>query len=78
MNSIKMKSQLSLLALLLLVTACGNSESEISTANQSNEKRVAVYAEEVKPSTFRHYLNIQGDVESDKTIMITPKVNATV
>lgn len=73
-----MKLQLSIIALLFLASACGSNEADTNSNDQQNAKRVAVYVQEVQPSTFRHYLNIQGDVESDKTIMITPKVGATV
>ena len=37
-----------------------------------------MYVQEVQLSEFRHYINVLGSVESDKTIMITPKVTATV
>ena len=73
-----MKSKTSIIVLLLLLGACGNGDTEVISSEQSNDKKVSVYVEEIQPSTFRHYLNIQGDVESDNTIMITPEVNATV
>lgn len=73
-----MKSKTSIIVLLLLLGACGNGDTEVISNEQSNDKKVSVYVEEIQPSTFRHYLNIQGDVESDNTIMITPEVNATV
>ena len=73
-----MKSKTSIIVLLLLLGACGNGDKEVISSEQSNDKKVSVYVEEIQPSTFRHYLNIQGDVESDNTIMITPEVNATV
>jgi RND family efflux transporter MFP subunit len=71
-----MKFQISVLAIFLLVTACGNGDQ----GNGANETRSStpVYVNEVQTSTFRHYVNVQGDVESDKTIMITPKTSATV
>ena len=73
-----MKSKTSIIVLLFLFGACGNGDTEVTSNDQSNDKKVSVYVEEIQPSTFRHYLNIQGDVESDNTIMITPEVNATV
>lgn len=73
-----MKSKTSIIVLLLLLGACGNGDTEVISNEQSNDKKVSVYVEEIQPSIFRHYLNIQGDVESDNTIMITPEVNATV
>ncbi|MDZ7658753.1 efflux RND transporter periplasmic adaptor subunit [Fodinibius sp.] len=60
---------------LIFVSACGNGPA---TENQEENDAVAVTIEEIQPSTFKHYLNIQGTVESDKTISITPKVTATV
>lgn len=72
-----MKSQISILALFLLITACGNGSQDENGKNE-NERSTPVYVQELQPTYFRHYINIQGDVESDKTIMITPKVSATV
>ncbi|NIT60422.1 MAG: biotin/lipoyl-binding protein, partial [Aliifodinibius sp.] len=43
-----------------------------------NNRVTPVYVTELQPQTFRHYITVQGDVESDKTIMITPKTSATV
>ncbi|MEL7833457.1 efflux RND transporter periplasmic adaptor subunit [Fodinibius sp. Rm-B-1B1-1] len=60
---------------LIFASACGNGPA---TENETENDAVAVTTEEVRPSTFKHYLNIQGTVESDKTISITPKVTATV
>ena len=63
------------LSTLILATACSSGPA---TENQKNDDAVAVHIEKVQPSVFKHYLNIQGTVESDKTISITPKVMATV
>lgn len=76
MNTINMKFQLSILVLLLFVTACGNGNQE--NGNNENRQSTPVYVSEIQPSIFKHYINVQGDVESDKTIMITPKTSATV
>lgn len=73
-----MKPYLSIIALLVLITGCGNGNPESDNTTQNNQKTVPVYLQEIQPSVFHHYLNIQGDVESDKTIMITPKIGATV
>lgn len=71
-----MKFQLIIFALLLTVSGCGNSETQ---ENGENERRTTpVYVKELQTSEFRHYVNVQGDVESDNTIMISPKVSATV
>ncbi|WP_020401784.1 efflux RND transporter periplasmic adaptor subunit [Gracilimonas tropica] len=72
-----MKSQISILALFLLITACGNG-TQPENGENNNTKVIPVYVDEIQPSTFRRYINVQGDVESDKTIMITPKTSATV
>lgn len=73
-----MKHQLTLFALLLLFASCGTGSPDSANTTQNNMKIVPVYVQEIQPSVFRHYLNIQGDVESDKTIIITPKIGATV
>ncbi|SMO91286.1 efflux RND transporter periplasmic adaptor subunit [Gracilimonas mengyeensis] len=72
-----MKSQISILALFLLITACGNGGQDENGEN-GTERTTPVFVEELQPSTFRHYVSVQGDVESDKTIMISPKTSATV
>ena len=76
MNTLSMKFQLSVLALLLFVTACGNGGQE--NGEDENRRSTPVYVSKIQPSTFKHFINVQGDVESDKTIMITPKTSATV
>ncbi|WP_445665383.1 efflux RND transporter periplasmic adaptor subunit [Fodinibius sp. AD559] len=60
---------------LIFASACNNGPA---TDNEKNDDSIAVNVEKVTPATFNHYLNIQGNVESDKTISITPKVPATV
>lgn len=72
-----MKSQISILALFLLFTACGNGNGD-ENGGLENNRVTPVYVTELQPQTFRHYVTVQGDVESDKTIMITPKTSATV
>jgi RND family efflux transporter MFP subunit len=73
-----MKSQISLLALFLLVTACGNNGADDNSANDAPKNVASVYVKELKPASFNHYLTILGNVESDKTIMVTPKASANV
>jgi RND family efflux transporter MFP subunit len=63
------------LSVLVLTSACNNGPA---AENEAEDDAVAVNTEEITPSMFNHYLNIQGTVESDKTISITPKVTATV
>ncbi len=77
MNLSKMKFQISILALFLLISACGN-EAENGNGETENRRTTPVHVQELQTSDFKHYVNIQGDVESDKTIMITPKTTATV
>ncbi|MCG2589854.1 efflux RND transporter periplasmic adaptor subunit [Rhodohalobacter sulfatireducens] len=72
-----MKPQISIIALFLLISACGNG-AENGNGDNENARTTPVYVQELKLSEFRHYVNVQGDVESDKTIMITPKTTATV
>lgn len=72
-----MKVHITIFSLLLLMAGCGD---DVNQNNESSEngKTVPVYAKQLHPTTFRHYLNIQGTVESDKTIFISPKTSATV
>lgn len=63
------------LGTLLFTSACNNGPA---TENEEEENAVAVNVEEVTPTVFNHFLNVQGTVESDKTISITPKATATV
>lgn len=76
-----MKNYYLLLSLLVLFIGCeskGNSSDENSTANANSQDAVPVSVEQVQPSSFNHYISIQGAVESDKTIMISPKASGTV
>lgn len=62
------------IGMLVITSACNNGPANENEAPDT----VPVNIEEITPSTFNHYLNIQGTVESDKTISITPKATATV
>lgn len=73
-----MKFQLMICALFLMFTACGNGAENENSNTSAQTNTSPVYVEELQPTDFRHYINIQGNVESDKTIMITPKSTATV
>lgn len=64
--------------------ACGGSDTG-SDANASNTnsatetgKIVPVHIQSVQPSEFKHYVQVQGEIESDRTIFITPKTSADV
>ncbi|SHG04091.1 RND family efflux transporter, MFP subunit [Fodinibius roseus] len=59
---------------LLAIGGCNNGPE----AETNGERQISVNITEVQPSTFKHFLNVQGNVESDKTISITPRVTATV
>lgn len=72
-----MKHQLILFAFVLLLTGCGNGGDAGNNENPL-DKAVAVYTQELSPQTFRHYINIQGTVESDRTILLAAKAPATV
>lgn len=71
-----MKFQLIILALSLGIMGCNNGDQAENGENERNTTPVNI--EELQRSEFRHYVNVQGDVESDKTIMISPKATATV
>lgn len=63
------------LSALMFLSACNN---EAALENEDENNVVNINVEKVRPTSFNHYLNIQGTVESDKTISITPKTTATV
>ena len=71
-----MKYSIVLIAFLVVASGCGNGQPEQSQENRRNA--TPVYVQELQPTKFRHYVNVLGNVESDKTIMVTPKVSATV
>ncbi|HET8866067.1 MAG TPA: efflux RND transporter periplasmic adaptor subunit [Gracilimonas sp.] len=73
-----MKFHITLLALVLFISACGNGGQNEDEANEPQQAATPVYIQKLQPSDFRHYVSVQGDVESDKTIMISPKTTATV
>ncbi|TNE70389.1 efflux RND transporter periplasmic adaptor subunit [bacterium] len=73
-----MKPTVYLFALLVIANACGNSSAEENSTLAETHKSTPVYVKELQPSTFRHFISVLGDVESDKTILITPKAAATV
>lgn len=77
MKLLTMKFQLSILSLFLLITACSGGDQTENSEN-GTPRTTPVYVQELQLSDFNHYVNIQGTVESDKTIMITPKTTATV
>jgi len=71
-----MKSHIALLALLFVISGCGNGQPE--QTGETRRNATPVYVDELEHTEFRHYVNVLGSVESDKTIMISPKVSATV
>ena len=74
-----MKKYVLILPLVILITACGGSGNGAENENAAPQERgVPVTVNELQPSTFQHFVNVQGSVESDKTIMISPKVVGTV
>lgn len=78
MKLTQMKSQILILALVLLIAGCGNGGDTETGAIKIPKNSTPVYIQEIQPSVFHHYVSIQGNVESDKTIMISPKTSATV
>ncbi len=66
-----------IIAFILLFAGCQNS-NENNNTDSILDKAVPVYVEELKPQTFRHYLRVQGNVDSDNTIAIMPKMGGTV
>ena len=41
----------------------------------TNKKRLLVTAETLKDTIFKHYVEVQGDVETDQNIIIYPEFN---
>ena len=78
MKSYSMKRQLILSALLLLAFGCASEETAETENLTEPVTAVPVYVENLSPQTFRHFITVQGSVESDKTILISPKITATV
>ncbi|MCU0352889.1 MAG: efflux RND transporter periplasmic adaptor subunit [Cytophagales bacterium] len=53
-------------------------ETELG-ANKKEDTRVAVVSTQaVQPQTFKHFLEVQGTLESDKNINVTPKMGGSV
>ncbi len=53
-------------------------EIDILDTTQLSTKAKYVKIEAVKPETFRHYISVQGLVESDRTINVSPKMGGIV
>ena len=55
-------------------------EQEIARLDTTTSVRKTKYVKvtSFKPKTFRHYIDVQGSVESDRTININPKMNGIV
>lgn len=53
-------------------------EKELSSGQKTKMKEVNVTVSEVRPSSFKHYVEIQGKIESDQNVTITPKMPGTV
>lgn len=71
------KHHITLIAFLLLVAGCQNGGNGNET-DDILDKAVPVFVEELETQTFRHYLKVQGNVDSDRTIAIMPKSGGTV
>ena len=72
-----MNNRLSIIFALFLALSCGKAEPE-PAQDQPPAKTIPVGITEIKPQQFNHYLTVQGAVESDRTIVISPKTSATV
>ena len=72
-----MNNRLFIILVLFLASACGGNDME-SAPEQKQEKTIPVSVTEVTPQEFNHYVTVQGAVESDRTIVISPKTSATV
>ncbi len=72
-----MKQLITMVSLLVLLSSCGDSTTT-EQKNASAKNAVPVFTKDITQTTFQHFLDIQGTVNSDKTIMISPKTTATV
>jgi membrane fusion protein (multidrug efflux system) len=63
-----------------LDTQIAQLKAEIQDKNgsQKNEKIAYVNMEEVKPAMFRHFIRVQGTVESDNNIFVPPQASGVV
>ena len=52
--------------------------AELDTTAPREIKRATVSIEEVSPQTFRHYVRIQGQIESENNVMVSPKMGGVV
>ena len=74
-----MNHRLFILLALFLASACGGNETETEPDIQKQtEKTTPVSITALTPTEFNHYITVQGAVESDRTIVISPKTSATV
>ena len=69
-----MNHRLFILLALFLASACGGNETETEPDIQKQtEKTTPVSITALTPTEFNHYITVQGAVESDRTIVISPK-----
>jgi membrane fusion protein, multidrug efflux system len=63
-----------------LDTQIAQLKAEIQDKNgsQKNEKIAYVNMEEVKPAMFRHFIRVQGTVDSDNNIFVPPQASGVV
>lgn len=47
-------------------------------SNESSQKKVVIMVTEVAPQTFTHYLEIQGKIDSDQNVKVSPKSGGVV
>lgn len=95
-----MKKILSLLALIILLAACGEKdkkeilkelkkehgilsakiqtlEDEINNADSSSSKKV-VLVTEIQPTSFQHFIDVQGLVDAEQNVAIQPQMPGLV
>jgi RND family efflux transporter MFP subunit len=53
-------------------------ESEIGSKGSVIDKAVRVVVAEVKPTTFEHYIELQGKVDAEENVTVTPQMPGTI
>ncbi|NPA38066.1 MAG: efflux RND transporter periplasmic adaptor subunit [Chlorobi bacterium] len=54
------------------------SKLEKELAEESGSHVVNVYVEQVKPAEFRHYVDVSGNVNTDKNIVVSPETGGNI
>ncbi|MCY7409364.1 MAG: efflux RND transporter periplasmic adaptor subunit [Chitinophagales bacterium] len=75
-----MKNQLLITLLLAALAGCSSSDADQkkTESGAAPEKAVLVTVTEAAPSPFQHYIELQGKVEAEDNVTVTPQVPGTI